>query len=329
MNSPNTMRRRAALRSRARGMLAVPIIAAVLISAGCSAARVAASGADHTTVSSPRAAGTAGGIAPDTADGLRLPVHAYLMTDSQMSELDAAQSVLITKCMKGFGFDYVRPAAISYSGTDLDPTNMARRYGISDAAVAARYGYHLPPSTPEPTTGTNDVTSLSDAEYEVLWGHSKVSNEDLVGRTAGGTAIPEHGCVGESEQEIAAGVTADTQAQLPGQINTDSFSQSQQSPQVEAAIAAWSRCMAASGYQVATPLGAMARFTGPLPASGAELDEAKTDLACKGTTHLIQTWVSVETRIQNRLISQNQSALASTLRADRALLEHAAQILGQ
>jgi hypothetical protein len=290
---------------------------------------VAASGANSTAAPSPGPAAAAGGIAPDTADGLQLPVHAYLMTESQMSELDAAQSILVTKCMKGFGFDYVPPTATSYSGTDFDATNMSRRYGISDAAVAARYGYHLPPSPAEPTAGTNDVTSLSDAEYEVLWGHTKVSNEDLVDRTAGGTAIPEHGCVGESEQEISAGVTADTQAQLPGQINTDSFSQSQQSPQVGAAIGAWSRCMAASGYEVATPLDAMAGFTGPLPASAAELDEAETDLACKSTTRLIQIWVSVETRIQNRLINQNQSALASILRADQALLENAAQILGQ
>lgn len=301
-------------------LLALGVAALTAGAAGCSAAAQPSSPDSATT-----AATTS--LAPDTADGLGLPIQAYLMTVSQTYELQEAQGILITKCMHGYGFDYVPQYASPHGTTDFDATNMSRRYGISDPATTAKYGYHLPAAPG--FAGTDDVASLSDAEYEVLWGHSKTSNSDTVTTTGSGVAIPAGGCMTESRTQAERLAPAAPQAQLSQQVELDSFSQSQSDPRVIAVISAWSKCMAASGYTVASPLAAMGVFGGPPPASQAEITEAKTDLACKASTHLIQTWDAVETQLENQMIAKNQEAFAQILQANQSALKAAAQLLGK
>jgi hypothetical protein len=268
---------------------------------------------------------TASVTTPDTADGLGLPVQRYLLTASEAVEFQDAQDVLITQCMKGFGFPYIpqRPAPVT--GVDSDAANMSRRYGVSSLAAIDAYGYHVPPGPAQPPP-VNELTSLSVAAYEVLWGHSEKSDSDTVTRTAGGVPIPSGGCMAESAQPFDRLAPTPQQAQLPGQINSGSFTRSQSDPRVAGVIAAWSKCMEGSRYAVASPLAVMAPFTGPLPASAAEITEAKADLACKDQTHLIQTWDTVETRFENQMIAQNTQSLTTVAQDLQAGLELAAQI---
>lgn len=303
-------------------LVALLVAALATGTAGCGATATASDNSNPNV--NPSAASS---LAPDAADGLGLPVQPYLLTASETDELQEAQGILITRCMKGFAFDYV-PAYASDNGTaDFDATNMSRRYGISDAAAAAEYGYHLPAGATDTTSTTNPL-DLSDAEYDVLWGHTKASNSAAVTTSADGDSIPTGGCMGESQREAQRLAPSAPQAQLPEQVELDSFSQSQSDSRVIAVISAWSTCMAASGYEVASPLAAMGEFTGPLPASTAEITQAETDLACKAKTHLIQTWDAVETQLENTMISANQQAFAQILQADRTALKAAAQLLG-
>jgi hypothetical protein len=265
---------------------------------------------------------------PDTADGSGLPVQRYLITASEAVEFQDAQDVLITQCMKGFGFTYVpqRPAPIT--GIDSDAANMSRRYGVSSLVTIDAYGYHAPPA-PAQAPPVDELTSLSVAEYEVLWGHSEKSDSDTVTRTSSGVSIPSGGCMVESAQTFDRLTPTPQQARLPGQINSDSFTRSQSDPRVVRVIAAWSKCMADSGYTVTSPLDVMAPFTGPLPASAAEIAEAKADLACKDRTRLIETWDTVETRLENQMIARNKQSFITVAQDLQAGLKVAAQVLAR
>jgi hypothetical protein len=249
------------------------------------------------------------------------------MSASQSDELQQAQGILITKCMKGFGFDYVPQYATAHAATDFDAANMSRRYGITNRAQASKYGYHLPPSTA--TSPTTSLTDLSESEYDVLWGHTKYSDSETVKTGAGGVSIPAGGCMAESVRQAQQLAPAAPQAQLAQQLDLDSFSKSQSDPRVAAVISAWATCMGAGGYQLASPLAAMSRFTGPLPASRAEITEAETDLSCKSSTKLVQTWDAVETEIENQMIAAHQEAFAQILQSKQAALKAAAQLMSR
>jgi hypothetical protein len=265
---------------------------------------------------------------PDTADGHGLPVQKYLITDSEAVKFQDAQDVLITQCMKGFGFTFIPQRPAPSTGVDSDAANMSRRYGVSNLATIDAYGYHAR-AAPAPPPPIDELTSLSVAEYEVLWGHSEKSDSDTVTRTPSGVPIPSGGCMVESAQTFDRLAPTPKQARLPGQINSDSFTRSQSDPRVVTVIAAWSKCMAGSGYAVTSPLAVMAPFTGPLPASAAEIAEAKADLACKDRTRLIETWDTVETQLENQMIAQNKQSLTTVAQDLQAGLKVAAQVLAR
>jgi hypothetical protein len=314
-----------------RRFLALGLIILAATSAGaCSASRPPPTAPTDTTgvVATSSTSEVSNVTTPDTADGLGLPVQRYLITVSAAVEFQDAQDVLITRCMKGFGFTYVpqRPAPVT--GVDSDAANMSRRYGVSSLATIDAYGYHAPPG-PAQASPVDELTSLSVAEYEVLWGHDEKSDSDAVTRTPGGVSIPSGGCMAESAQAFERLTPIPQQAQLPGQINSDSFTRSQADPRVVGVIAAWTKCMAGSGYTVTSPLEVMAPFTGPLPASAAEIAEAKADLACKSRTHLIETWDAVETQLENQMIARNRQSLTAVARDLQAGLKLAAQVLAR
>lgn len=289
--------------------------------AGCSA-----------TPGSPAALTPASGswVSPDSlpresADGLHLPIEQYLMTGSETEDLNGADQMLVSRCMATFGFQFAYPPQPALSAQDPDPANMARRYGVADPSIVDAYGYHIAPMAAP--TSENMIEDLSDAEYEVFWGHAKDSDTDQVSTTTSGHKIPDGGCTGEAGRQLNPGAL-NAQQPLAEQIDDESLAQSQTDPTVVKALTAWSQCMAKSGYTVTTPLAVMGQFTGPLPASGAEITEAKTDLACKTQTNLISTWVGVETTIQNQMIDQNQTLLSQGLQNTAALLKAAAAIAG-
>jgi hypothetical protein len=317
--------------SAARRFVALGLSTLAATSVGaCSASRTASMASTDTTgvVATSGTSDVSSVTTPDTADGLGLPVQRYLITASAAVEFQDAQDVLITQCMSGFGFTYIpqRPAPVT--GIDSDAANMSRRYGVSSLATIDAYGYHAPPA-PVQARPVDELTSLTVAEYEVLWGHDEESDSDIVTRTSGGVSIPSGGCMGESAQAFERLTPIPKQAQLPGQINSDSFTQSQSDPRVVAVIAAWSKCMAGSGYTVTSPLDVMAPFTGPLPASAAEITEAKADLACKDRTHLIETWDTVETQFENQMIARNEQSLTTVAQDLQAGLKVAAQVLAR
>lgn len=324
-------RRGPAGRLRRTAPLAVALLAGGALLAACSSATGGTAGSAQAPASGVTTSAGGTSAAPGTlplqgADGMHLPIEQYFVTASQLYELNAADQLLVSRCMASYGFQFTYPAQPPVTGVDTDPANMARRYGVSDPQIVAQYGYHIAPAPVPPSI--NMVTSISEAEYDVFWGHTKASNTSTVTTTAGGTAIPAGGCTGKARQEMTPAGIIPENGPIAEQIDDQSFATSQTDPQVVAATSKWSACMARSGYTVATPLDAMAKFTGPLPASAAEITEAKTDLACKTQTKLISIWVGVETKIQDQLIAKNQLALTQSLHDQALSLARAASIAG-
>ncbi|MET8582732.1 hypothetical protein ABZX39_17860 [Streptomyces collinus] len=277
-------------RAAARPAAPAALLALLALLAGC-----ASPGPSSPVPSAAGRAGTRAATAP-TASGpgrsdytYRLPLAAYSYSDAEYAVIESAQRILARDCMKGFGLSY-RPVRKSASGTTSD-----RRYGISDMAVAARYGYHLPP---EPR---NPGTELGPEQRDVLYGKKSAFH---------GKAVPDAGCLGWAVRKLAepyaypAGVTA------ASAISAEGFRASMRDRGVRALFARWSACMKGKGYRYASPLDPFRDhgFTdGRVTAR--ERRTATADMACKGRTGLLESWLRAEAGIQRGMIRKRITVL--------------------
>ncbi|MFF2132463.1 hypothetical protein ACFVW1_45450 [Streptomyces olivochromogenes] len=252
---------------------------------------------------------------------ISLPIEEYLLKNDEHSQILYASKLLVRQCMARFGFDYAVDASWkSPADPKGDAANMVRRYGVSDTETAARYGYHpAPDMVPAAPASTQP---MSDAESNVFLGDTPgPGGSGPAPKSYKGQKIPSHGCSGEAERKLGKGL----QERLPEDINDASFQQSMSTPQVTAAFRSWSTCMKKHGYTFQNPLEPL---RGQLPASpsAAEIERAKTDVACKQKTNLIGTWVAVESAIQKKLIEKNQEALTQVRATAQKTIEQSAKV---
>jgi hypothetical protein len=234
-----------------------------------------------------------------------LPADTYAFTLPEIGRIDLAKQLLIGRCMQRLGYRFDAAAArrdIAAGNrntvTDLGWYGNHRRYGVTDPAVAARYGYHL--ETPglgggQAAPGLGAVTA---AMRRSLTGSCTPEAT---------SALSPDGVVAESD------VVADVSAR--------SFRDSMQDPAVLAAFGQWSRCMGAKGYRYPAPAQAGAEFdVDNLRIPAAEIAAAEADVACKQQTHLIDVWHGFEVRYQQDRIADERTAF------DRAKRDHDAQM---
>lgn len=250
-----------------------------------------------------------------TTASVSLPVEDYLLRNDEHAEILHASKILVRQCMARYGFDYaVDPASTNPPDPKGDPANLPRRYGISDPATAARYGYH-PADGSLPSAPAATAQPMSGAERSVFLGNSSRYK---------GQRIPDHGCSGEAQRKLGQGLDE----RLPESIDDASFQQSMAAPQVTAVFQAWSACMAKSGYTFRDPLEPLRSKLSASP-TASEIRTAESDLACKRTTNLIGVWVAVESAVQNALIEKNQEALAQTRATARDTLARSAKVVAE
>jgi hypothetical protein len=306
--------------SRSASVLALGVCGILATVGGCgSSIPQQRSGAG---LSVPHVSPTATPVLSSTAS-VSLPVEDYLLKNDEHSQILYASKLLVRQCMTRFGFDYVVDAAWQ---SPVDPkgdaANLARRYGISDAAAAARYGYHPPADTlPSAPAGTQP---MSDAERNVFLGDAPRPDGSVPRlKRYKGQDIPERGCSGEAERKLGKGL----QERLPESINDASYQQSMSTPQVTAAFRSWSACMRGHGYTFRTPLEPLTKLDST--PSAREIETAKTDIACKRKTNLIGIWVAVESAIQKELIEKNQEALTQVRATARKTIERSAKVIAE
>jgi hypothetical protein len=260
------------------------------------------------------------GPAPTTSDAssLRLPLDAYLPSTSDVGRIVRAQGVLTLACMRKFGFDY-QPA--EKPAQPAPPPGHARRYGITDASLAAAYGYGLPRTEGEATSGRQSSRTPDPVEVAVLLGRGQ--------RSYAGKPVPDGGCLGEARRTIEAAGPDLADPHLAQQLAVESFDRSRQDSRVRAVFAAWSACMRAEGYDYGDPLDPPADPTLGERRTREAIDTALADIRCKVETNLVGVWFAVESVYQRRSVEANHEALETIKESNVAQLRQAADVLGR
>jgi hypothetical protein len=243
-----------------------------------------------------------------------LPLDRYQPTLAQNADVTRAVALLGTRCMRRFGLGPVIDPAQVVSADVVD-IGEQRRYGPLDANQAARYGFHPPPALI-----TRQLARLhaSGIQLAVWTGRGP--------KTAARQPIPTGGCQAQAQQQLAAGGRA-TDPTLPMRLADQSWHESQENPEVRAAFAAWSRCMAASGFDYAVPMDAVndPRSTGPSPTKF-EIRVARADVACMHRVNVAGIWLAAETALQQRAVTQHSEQLTAIAAANTAMVRAAQTI---
>jgi hypothetical protein len=250
--------------------------------------------------------------------GLRLPVEDYLPTADQADRLSRAQVALVRACLARFGFSYdVVPVPSGAYG----PASLTdRRYGITDARLAAQFGYGLGPRDPKLLPRPDKPDIGADGE-NVLSGQGR--------SVVDGQTVPPGGCIGEAGRALTSSLTPAADLRRGSDLQLDSFARSRVDSRVRSVFQAWSACMGRSGYAYADPLSAVGD-----PAFIGSVDQhqravAAADIGCKVATNLVGVWFTVEAAYQSRVIATNRAAFAATRSAIEARDQLAAAALAR
>lgn len=276
--------------TRTVGKVAVPIVAALAVGAvavaGLSANSSSKDGAKQPPAHPKSLANAA--VAPSDPGNpatWHLPVEAYMVSKADARLVGVSRDQVIDVCMERAGFPQWTPAP------DLPAlggkTETDWRYGIHDAALAAKRGYH------------------PDAAEQIAY--DKAMMAGAVDKS-GADPKAEESCALSASGTVPAVVASD----LVQKIKADSFKESVKEPQVVAAFAQWSSCMKAKGYSYSKPMdaGDDPRFNDPYTVTDLEIATAKADIACRTQNHVEKTWFDAESALQTKAIKANQSALA-------------------
>ncbi|MEV4340367.1 hypothetical protein [Streptomyces sp. NPDC049590] len=278
--------------------------------AGCSAEAVHPTPPAH-----PSGTPSPGGLAAtDRARALLLPYDRYELTPGDLATVQAAEDALMVTCMHTRGRSWTPlPAA-----TDDDPPNRTR-YGVIEAAVATRYGYHQPPAPPGVAARTTAEGArnarLTQADADAAFGRAGTS--DSVG-----------GCWKTAHDALRKDVPTSPHEVL-NELTISSFDNARKDSRVRHALSLWSACMKKSGYSYASPIDAAAdaKWQETDRPSRQEISVAVADVGCKERTRLVEEWSEVESEWQREFIRERPDqfralALAKDtwLRAARAAL---------
>jgi hypothetical protein len=264
---------------------------------------------------------------------LSFPLDGYETTGEQRRKLEHAQARVAGDCMKRFGFTYelpISPAVTSRSGD-------SRRYGLTDATNAARYGYTpnqgaRPPAKPAAQTLTpTGKLALNGPEYK---GPQPMSLEESKatdsGKSLNGQKLPIGGCIRESYLTVYAPKKGAQDSMFVTNLGMDANARSREDSRVIAAVKAWSACMAEKGYKTDEPVSPQSdlglnpnNFGSPRAVAAAE-----QDVACKEKANLVGIWYTVESAYQKRNIEQNAEALNQAKTELNERLKRAAALAG-
>ncbi|MFE6746204.1 hypothetical protein ACFVGM_10155 [Kitasatospora purpeofusca] len=307
-------------------LLTAALIAAPALTAGCASGPAA-----NTAAAAPPSATLAPMEPPPIGDVPRLtrvndrtlPIEAYLLSGEQFRQLDAAQGVLVTRCVRGFGLDYSAPVP-----TAPATTQTSHRYDPVELSDVSTNGYH----SPDPDRGKKPgaAPSLSPDLTTVLG-----AGLGPDGRPAPGTAteyrgkrLPSGGCIADAQRQLTARGGTGRDSDVAVGVNYEGFERSRQDPRVGAVFQDWSRCMAERGYSYGTPGDALKdpRWGNTATPSAEEIATATADVECKARVNVVGVWFTVESAYEQELIRLKQPELTGAKAANDAMLAVAASV---
>ncbi|MFD4668889.1 hypothetical protein ACFWNN_04090 [Lentzea sp. NPDC058450] len=248
-----------------------------------------------------------------SAMDISLPFDRYQHSPADLTTIDRATAVLARRCLTGFGQTWAPP-----DPPPVPASTGSSRYGLVDPGRAAKSGYH--PADSAPQEKPEDRPAPAPEAMMIYTGKGTAS--------VGGKRIPEGGCLGQARREMERGVPeAIPAAELIG-LDQQMFEQAQQDDRVRQAMTAWRTCMAESGYDYTDVWAANndIRWEAETP-SQVEIDTARTDVACRKRTKLVDTWLAVETAYQQRAIAERAARFDALDRGKRVRLDNATAVL--
>ncbi|MEV4315621.1 hypothetical protein [Actinocrispum sp. NPDC049592] len=280
--------------------LALVTLLIPILGAGCSSAPVDPAGS----------VASAGLAAPRLLRGadLRLPLDDYVLSPAELGEIAQASRTLVGRCMAGFGLDPLPPPP---PGPALRTWN-DWRYGLTDPEAAAQHGYRH--DAPQPATPPEPARPTAE-QAAALTGSGT--------RTIRGRPVPDGGCLGQADMALRGPGSAHVDRDLAQRLSAESFRQSRDQPQVRAAIAGWSQCMARRGYRYPDPFAPVAdpRFRpGVPPPSATEIATAVADVDCKRQSDLVGIWFAAERSYQQLSVADHRAELDRLRQANAAQL---------
>lgn len=221
---------------------------------------------------------------PDNPATWQLPIAAYMPTTAQTRMAAGLRDDLIDACMKDAGFAQWAPAPDlpSIGGKTLTDW----RYGIHDAALAAKNGYHPAPA--------------EQRAYDAAMAEGAVDESGA-----------DEGQVRQCAQQASGDVPTVQTADLVAEIDGDAYRAAMADPAVVAAFTKWSSCMKDKGYSYTKPMDANddPQFSDPSRITAAEIATATADVACRDEYKVEKTWFDAEVVLQGAAIKKNQAAL--------------------
>ncbi|MFG2913806.1 hypothetical protein ACGF0D_13050 [Kitasatospora sp. NPDC048298] len=247
-----------------------------------------------------------------------LPIESYLLSREDYRQYHAAEAVLVTRCVRGFGLDYTRPTG----GGAPSRTQTTHRYDPVELADVSVNGYH----SPDPSDGKKpaDGPTLSPDVNTVLGSGLGTDGKPAPGTASSfrGKELPPGGCISAAQQELIAHGGTGGDADVAVGINFEGFERSRSDPRVKAVFQDWSRCMAERGHSYATPGDALKdpRWGANTRPSAEEIATATADVRCKERTNVVGVWFTVETAYENELIRLRLPELTAAKAGNDAML---------
>jgi hypothetical protein len=247
-------------------------------------------------------------VGVDVHGEMILPIDNFTFTTDEAGRSILATTLLTGECLHDHGYPFDPAAARAenaasarVSAMDVGEYGNKRRYGVTDAAVAARYGYHL-------VSVASGVKSTVDRQNPHGLG-------DFPQGAAGAAKLQAvTDCQRAAEARIAGG-GAVAEASVVAAISHDSFDRSLTDPAVVAAFAGWSACMKAKGYDLAGPDHITGVTVDSPTVPPAEVAMAEADVVCKQRSRVVETWFDSEATYQRQQIEQHAGELEQARRA--------------
>ncbi len=251
----------------------------------------------------------------------RYPLESYQLPDSEMRTILSARRVLEIRCMHRLGFrgdDFGGLIAVDY-----DETSKNQLLGFLDPAVARANGYHQPGDRAPAADSADRDIARDPRERSAMAGSVPTVND---------RPVPQGGCSGAALRELQEG--AGDLPIDPRLLGAEAQQRAQQDPRLRDALGNWRACMRKRGMKFDAPWlaeqgnGAWRRgrdgwyHTDP---TRAEKLTATADAECRADTNLLDTWITVQSEHQNRLIAQHRAELEQAKRCLAKWLDNAAR----
>lgn len=247
-----------------------------------------------------------------------LPMQTYLPTDQEQAQLSQAKKILVSDCMKGFGFNWTPAPDLPRVGPK---TLTDWRYGIHEMALAKKRGYKADAKEQEAydaavKSGAVDDTTADGPEAKALNG----GIDEVEGKK-----VPKDGCVGSANREIDVETL---QARTAIGLANAAFLKAKEDADVVKAFASWSACMKRSGYDYKQPLDASddVKFQSP-EVSSEEIATATADISCRQKTDVAWIWFRAEAALQKSAIDAHAEELSAERKRIDAAVRSASKIV--